>query len=382
MRIRVIRAAIFVLIAVVFMVLAAAPGTRVLAPVLLESLIPSSKVSLGDVVFSFKPSVSFSDVLVEIPGIFSFKAKSVAVMPDLSGNRSPKFKVYLDKTALDILSFSGFLEEGQKMAKGDPRAGSEGMISVFHLKGMRVRSLDPGVQGEADISLSIDVIRQTVLEGALRMNRIKKGSFEASGISMDVTSPGTAEFAVESLVSGKFRISDVEGVLRQKGITGIEIGSFSGKMFGGALSGYGAAGRAAGGYTMDLVADGVDMAKATMELGLGDKIDLAGIMNGDISLKGRFSGPELLTGSLSLASKAGTLLVKDKRFFEMVAEKTRQPLEIVKASFEDYEYTTGTVNLDLDGKDLIMTVYLEGDKGKRDIKVILHDAIDIKGGKK
>lgn len=214
------------------------------------------------------------------------------------------------------------------------------------------------------------------------MDRIKKGSFEASGISMDVTSPGTAEFAVESLVSGKFRISDVEGVLRQKGITGIEIGSFSGKMFGGALSGYGAAGRAAGGYTMDLVADGVDMAKATMELGLGDKIDLAGIMNGDISLKGRFSGPELLTGSLSLASKAGTLLVKDKRFFEMVAEKTRQPLEIVKASFEDYEYTTGTVNLDLDGKDLIMTVYLEGDKGKRDIKVILHDAIDIKGGKK
>jgi hypothetical protein len=42
-------------------------------------------------------------------------------------------------------------------------------------------------------------------------------------------------------------------------------------------------------------------------------------------------------------------------------------------SFKNYRYNAGVVELSLQGPDLVFDIRLEGDAGKRDLTIVLHD---------
>ena len=43
--------------------------------------------------------------------------------------------------------------------------------------------------------------------------------------------------------------------------------------------------------------------------------------------------------------------------------------------FKNYQYNTGIIKLTLGGNDLVLSIQLDGQAGKRDFNVILHDVI-------
>ena len=58
---------------------------------------------------------------------------------------------------------------------------------------------------------------------------------------------------------------------------------------------------------------------------------------------------------------------------ENMARDTKQPLDLLVESFKDYQYNIGTIKLFLDHNNLTLDIVLDGEAGKRELKIILHD---------
>ena len=100
---------------------------------------------------------------------------------------------------------------------------------------------------------------------------------------------------------------------------------------------------------------------------------VSGLLSGAIDLG--LTGEQLtaLDGRLTTLTPGGTITILDQEFLQRLATQAKQPIEIVKASFEKYNYNTGSVGLSLAEKSIRLKLQLEGEQGKRDLEVTLHD---------
>lgn len=105
------------------------------------------------------------------------------------------------------------------------------------------------------------------------------------------------------------------------------------------------------------------------------KLSVKSLLTGDVFLA--FEGDRLadLRGNLASLSPGGDIVILDQEFLRQIAERAKQPLEIVKASFENYHYNTGIVSLSLADEKVRLGLHLDGEQGKRDLEVTLHDFI-------
>jgi hypothetical protein len=67
------------------------------------------------------------------------------------------------------------------------------------------------------------------------------------------------------------------------------------------------------------------------------------------------------------------MVVKDETMLKNMARAADQPLDILMESFKDYHYNTGVMKLGLARDDLNLDIILDGEKGKRNLSVTLHD---------
>jgi hypothetical protein len=81
----------------------------------------------------------------------------------------------------------------------------------------------------------------------------------------------------------------------------------------------------------------------------------------------------MLSGSFSTLTPGGTLVIMDAKFLENMARNTQLPLELLVEDFKNYRYNTGLLSLGLEDNNIILKVALEGEAGKRNLNVILHD---------
>ncbi len=108
-------------------------------------------------------------------------------------------------------------------------------------------------------------------------------------------------------------------------------------------------------------------------LNLGEKFNLSGRLGGTLNLRGNGSGIEAINGDFSANEPGGVLTVKDEQYLKDVARNSNQPLEILLESFKNYHYNKGVMSLRLDGGNLVMDIVLNGQSGKFNLKVIIHD---------
>ena len=123
----------------------------------------------------------------------------------------------------------------------------------------------------------------------------------------------------------------------------------------------------------------LDLAKFVDDFNLGKKFQITGRLNGAMNFKGAGFDIYALTGDFSATEYGGMLVIKDTRFLENLARNYEQPLDILVESFKDYHYNIGTMRLSLDKENLILDVALDGDAGKRNLNIILHNFVLRKG---
>ena len=100
---------------------------------------------------------------------------------------------------------------------------------------------------------------------------------------------------------------------------------------------------------------------------------MSGFLSGELLLNGDRNTIEVLTGDFSTAHIGGTLVINDTRFLENIARNTNQPVDILVESFQNYHYNSGTMKLSKEKDNLILDVALDGELGKRDLTVTLHN---------
>lgn len=125
-------------------------------------------------------------------------------------------------------------------------------------------------------------------------------------------------------------------------------------------------------YDVNLKLNRVDLGLLVKGLGASDKLDLKGSMNGTLRLNGRDLKITAIKGEFATDEPGGSILIKDDEFIKMLAERSKQPVELIRDSFKSYDFTKGTLGVSRDNESILLHVMLDGLKGKRDLTVALH----------
>ncbi|HOX10260.1 MAG TPA: YdbH domain-containing protein [Candidatus Omnitrophota bacterium] len=107
-------------------------------------------------------------------------------------------------------------------------------------------------------------------------------------------------------------------------------------------------------------------------LGAGEKVDISGKMGGEISLSGKDFKIDAIKGEFKSMSPGGTVIIKDEEFIRNLAKQAKQPVEVIRDSFQNYKYTSGALSVSKDKDAILLHLLMEGTQGKRDLTIAFH----------
>jgi hypothetical protein len=116
----------------------------------------------------------------------------------------------------------------------------------------------------------------------------------------------------------------------------------------------------------------LDIDSLVNDFNLQEKFLMSGKLSGVAALGGKGPGLDSLQGDFIIGEPGGRLTITDANLLKNMANSSGQSLDILVESFKDYRYNTGIIKLYLDRGDIILESVLNGEAGKRDLKVVLH----------
>jgi len=126
-------------------------------------------------------------------------------------------------------------------------------------------------------------------------------------------------------------------------------------------------------YLANLKFKDIDLNTLFNALNLNERAEVSGKINGALTLEGRGSNIKIISGDITAAEGGGILTIKDNDYLKKMAANSNQSLDILMESFKDYHYNTGVIKLSFDKGNLILDVALDGETGKRNFDITLHD---------
>ncbi len=118
---------------------------------------------------------------------------------------------------------------------------------------------------------------------------------------------------------------------------------------------------------------GVDIDRFIRDFDLEERFQMTGTLGGEVSLSGSGATIQAIKGDLATSQPGGKLTITDQRFLENLARTSQQSLDILVESFKNYYYNMGIVQLRMDQGNLVLDVNLDGEAGKRNLSIVVHD---------
>ncbi len=178
---------------------------------------------------------------------------------------------------------------------------------------------------------------------------------------------------IKKFQHGKFMAENIKLKLRWKGMY-VFLDALSGQVLNGTVDGKG---RLTIGkqprYLIQLNFASLDLDSFVKDFELKEKVEMTGMLSGNMTLSGIGKDINILNGDFSTSAGGGNVTIKDTRFLEDMARSSKLPANIVVDSFKDYHYNNGLLQMFLDKGDLVLDVALDGAKGKRNLKIDLHE---------
>jgi len=126
-------------------------------------------------------------------------------------------------------------------------------------------------------------------------------------------------------------------------------------------------------YVADINLRNIDLDIFVKDFKLEKKMQVTGRLDGNIFIKGAGSRLKEVTGNLQAISPGGELTIKDTDYLKNMPIKSGVSWEDLVASLKNYVYNIGALKTSLENDNLIFTVSLSGETGKRNFTVVLHD---------
>lgn len=178
---------------------------------------------------------------------------------------------------------------------------------------------------------------------------------------------------IQKFQYGKFTAKNIRAKLRWKGRY-VFLDALSGHLLNGTVDGKGSLTLGGGPrYLIQLNFINLDLAGFVKDFELKEKVEMTGMLSGTMTLKGAGNNIDILNGNFNSSSGGGNVTIKDTQFLENMARSSKLPPNIVVDSFKDYHYNVGLARMLLDRGDLVLDVALEGLRGKRNLKIDLHE---------
>lgn len=97
------------------------------------------------------------------------------------------------------------------------------------------------------------------------------------------------------------------------------------------------------------------------------KFGIKGKMSGEIELAGKDLELTSIKGEFTTDGPGGIIEIKDEGFIKMLAERSKQPVDIIRSNFKYYNYTEGKLEVSKDGDVILLRLKMDGKQGKRDL---------------
>ncbi|MEI8176877.1 MAG: YdbH domain-containing protein [Candidatus Omnitrophota bacterium] len=368
---------IVVLISAVAVFFAAGPLLARYAVKELGAFFPGSTSSIEKCSLDLAGRVSFSGVKIGRSGCYEVSLRAVTIAFDLSRlsvGGDPRVHLERGRVEIDLPGKEAArARDYVKMASGG--SGKFFVVREADFTGINVKIAAADLSLEGTFSGSLDLEGKQVNYLSASLDSMRRGDLALRDLTMSagqLLPPG--DISIGEVAYGDFKVKDIRGKARFKERSFLVEG-ISAALFGGRLEADGGIGiDATMNYFGNFAFNGLDIAEFVNEGKMSERFTMSGKAAGKLAFTG--SGPAIgyLRGDLATLAPGGQLTITDKKFLADMAARTHQPYAVIEGSLEKYGYKIGKMRAALNGADLEVTIALEGDTGKRELCVVMHDS--------
>jgi hypothetical protein len=340
----------------------------------LSNIFVGSTVDIGACDLQPLRKVSLKDIHISRQETYDFKVKETAAEYSLfSLLRGNIRNVSLSDAAIEInLAQNSLWEFGKLLNLKNQKSALR--VNSLQLSNLGLDIESPELMLKAQVSAGIDLINQSADYFALRVVFLEGSGLQLKDAFVEAkrkSYPGLLRIA--EIKYDKLAIKKIEGKARLEDKS-LFLDSLSAEVLGGAIRGSAHLElRPAGEYLVELQAKDVDLAAFINDFNLGEKVSLSGSLSGSVTLQTKGYDISLLSGDFSAEAPGGMLTIKDTAYLEGIARSSSQPMDLLVESFKNYRYNTGMMKLSFEKDNLILDIVLEGEAGRRNLSVTLHD---------
>lgn len=340
----------------------------------LSNIFVGSTVDIGACDLQPLRKVSLKDIHISRQKTYDFKVKETAAEYSLfSLLRGNIRNVSLSDAAIEInLAQNSLWEFGKLLNLKNQKSALR--VNSLQLSNLGLDIKSPELMLKAQVSAGIDLINQSADYFELRVVFLEGSGLQLKDAFVEAkrkSYPGLLRIA--EIKYDKLAIKKIEGKARLEDKS-LFLDSLSAEVLGGAIRGSAHLElRPAGEYLVELQAKDVDLGAFINDFNLGEKVSLSGSLSGSVTLKTKGYGISLLSGDFSAEAPGGMLTIKDTAYLEGIARSSSQPMDLLVESFKNYRYNTGMMKLSFEKDNLILDIVLEGEAGRRNLSVTLHD---------
>ncbi len=338
---------------------------------------PEFNVKIGGLDFGLR-SVKFNNVDIKLKqGRFFVTAIRADMDLNSWGKRKISGITFIDPS-LELTVDKEFLRlvEEYRGPSGDENENPDPWsLDRLRIKNGKIRLKYKDLFLNGKMSVNIDIPNMSINDIELDVDEIRQEKLSVKDLSVNAKKGENSFLTASEIKYDKNLLTSVKGkvILDDKSlnIKDVTADLWEGNVYGemGAVWDDGIQ------YNIDLNINGIDLAAVGKGYEMTDKVDVSGKLLGKFRLKGHGNDLDDLYGEFFMADPGGILNIIDKRYIEMIAKYTGQSPEILMESFKNYNYSKGRINLFRESSDIRLNLNLDGDNGKRELQVVLHDFI-------
>jgi hypothetical protein len=344
----------------------------------LTNVLPGASVDIKSCSLWPLGSGTLSGLEIRRPGVYNILIPSIAARLKVPGLL---IDIYLKEIVVSIRESNTRLADITRYVSLQPSGRQFLPVGNIQLSGIQldVQTADAQLQATGSmilrpaanefqrISLNIPVMEYAGV-------KIINGSVNAA-----VRKPGRC--TIERLNAGRLIVRDISANIALDNNT-IRFEDLSSYVLGGSIQGKGhIALTGSMPYEATISATGLNLSVLVADFDFKEKLELSGIADGSISIKGISNKFTRLAGDFNTLSPGGVLNIKDQSTIDMIAQRSGQARDLISRSFTDYRYNQAQARLYAQDNKLILDAAFEGQMGKRSIQVVLHD-FTVQGGEK
>jgi len=340
----------------------------------LSQVFTNSTVKIGACALKPLKQLSLLDIEIKKEPLYAFKVGQIGFdFSPLSILKGRIFKVTLQDVRASLnFGQKSILEFNKQLNLGSAKPPFS--IDYLELTQLSLDLNSKEINIKARFSLAIDLSRQRIEQCDLGIEAL-----DSFGISLENATLKEAQLSAGGTLNiakakyDKAALSQIQGRVRLTG-SSLFLDALSAKLFNGWVQGNLSLKLDKDAeYKVELEFIDLDLDTFVKDFALEEKLKLSGKLNGSVKLQGRGAEIKTIAGNFKVNDPGGTLTISDTQYLEKMARNSSQSLDILVESFKDYRYNNGRLNLSLEQGNPVFDVILEGETGKRNLSVILHD---------